>query len=379
MKTMLSIICVGLLLADVASARAPRRRPGPRPKVGPRPSYCAGLDRVQCLINVRLVHQLQNGQPDVRQRAAETLERRGPGARPTLAALEHALRHEREAHVRLAVARALSAVGPAPNSSPLVLTGALSDPEPQIRLLACEMLKVLRTAGRMAENALRTTLLRDSNEQVRTCAIVALNLVGAAPRPSIEALEKALLNDRSSRVKTAAMEALEKFDRSVTTSMPILEKALCRKDPELRQAAVAFLVKLGARAVPVLSRGVKHTNSQCREAAVQALARLKPFPSPALPSLRLSLADKDPHVRRAAAAAIGMVGRPAAPIMGHLRDLLLEDKEPMVRAAAATSLGQLGQLGRLGGGALQALKKAAIDSDPAVRDAASKALDQVLR
>jgi HEAT repeat protein len=234
----------------------------------------------------------------------------------------------------------------------------------------------LGKAAKGAQKALVRALHKDTSEQVRVCAALVLTRIGPARRPALKALERALLNDRSSKVKTAAMAALARLDPGAKGSLTTYEKALCRRDPQLRRAAADAIIKLGTkRAGLVLSRSLKHKSRDCREAAVQALARIVPLPEILLPSLRLALGDRDAGVRLAAVRAMGKIGPRAAPSLSNLRDMLLKDKDARVRRAAAVAIGRMGIRSMESKRAVK--HAAATDADPKVREAAKKTLDRL--
>jgi HEAT repeat protein len=358
------MVAVCVLACSAASAREKAARGRAR---------CLGPGRVQCLINQRLIHQLEEGDVHVRRRAARTLEKRGAGAVSARAALERAVLADRDPEVRLGALAALDAISPDARTSIPVLIKALSDIHPPVRESACRVLGQLSNAARKAQASLERVLHRDASEQVRVCAAQVLTRIGPALRPALKALERALLNDRSTRVKTAAVAALVRLDPGAKASLATYEKALCRRDPELRRAAADAIIRLGSkRAGLVLTRSLKHRSRDCREAAVQALARIKPLPHSLFPSLRLALGDRDAGVRLVAAAAIGGVGPKAAPALSNLRDMLIKDRDARVRRAAAVAIG------RVDTGSTEskrALKHAAAsDADPKVREAAKRTL-----
>ena len=80
------VLAVTLLSAGLAHA-------APRSELTA--AHCTGPTRVQCLINLRLVHQLKNGRPEVRLHAAQTLGERRAKAAPALPSLERRSSGER--------------------------------------------------------------------------------------------------------------------------------------------------------------------------------------------------------------------------------------------------------------------------------------------
>lgn len=111
---------------------------------------------------------------------------------------------------------------------------------------------------------------------------------------------------------------------------PHLVKAL--DNPDLRKAAMAALLKLGAQARPALLKRLKTRKGA--KPAVEALGRLRPRSdaSPLLPFLQ----DPSPAMRRAAARAISRQGGSLS--FSVLADLLAQEADPKVRRVALAHL-----------------------------------------
>ena len=86
-------------------------------------------------------------------------------------------------------------------------------------------------------------------------------------------------------------------------SVEPLISALKREGPEVRQAIVEALVKIGEPAVEPLIDALSHENSNIRKDAVQALGAIKD-PRAAEALITIVLEDKDAHVQQAAAHAL---------------------------------------------------------------------------
>ncbi len=115
-------------------------------------------------------------------------------------------------------------------------------------------------------------------------------------------------------------------------------------DPRVRQVALAALVRLApARRARAAWTGA---TADAHPAVRRRAAELAPplGPGPAAPLLAL-LADPDPLVAEAAAAALGEIGW-AAPeldlVVGALADAAREHPDPLVRESAVAALGSLG-------------------------------------
>jgi len=135
----------------------------------------------------------------------------------------------------------------------------------------------------------------------------------------------------------------------------------------LRDATFAALTQAGRPAIPALLRALKDRDSHVRRAAASALGRISD--PQAVPVLLQALEDRDSGVRYATAGALGEIGSPQA-----VPALLwaLEDSDSDVRWAVADSLAEIG-----GPQAVPALLRALEDSDSDVRQAAAGALGEI--
>jgi putative membrane-bound dehydrogenase-like protein len=121
-----------------------------------------------------------------------------------------------------------------------------------------------------------------------------------------------------------------------------LVAALADARPMVVDQAVMRLVALGAEALPALTATVASMDdAEARTAAVFALHRIGTPDAHA--AVRRALGDAHPHVRTAAARAVGLARDTAA--LGALQALVSRDSAPQVRRQAATALGQLATAG----------------------------------
>jgi HEAT repeat protein len=123
----------------------------------------------------RLSELLQDGDSEVRWRAAMTLGKIGPAARGTVPALMASLQDD-DALVREHAAEALGDIGPDAREAVPALTAALRDPDARVRRDAVRSLGQLGTAAKAAAPAIRP-LLNDKDDRVRRAARTALEQV----------------------------------------------------------------------------------------------------------------------------------------------------------------------------------------------------------
>jgi HEAT repeat protein len=213
------------------------------------------------------------------------------------------------------------------------------------------------------------TDLRDPQAKVRRSAAFALGRLGFSARQSVPDLTKLLRNDDSAEVRDMAAAAIGDIakaigdgDRSLWGSVNReLSDALKKdKDPHVRRSAAYALGAFGAQAAE------------------------------AVDTLRAALQDKDASVRQNAAWALGQIGEEAGKAVESLCGCL-GDGDALVRRDAA---GALGGMGKAGGQAVARLigmvksesdgvaKKTALDSlaqivTPENKEAA-RGLDQLL-
>ncbi len=277
----------------------------------------------------------------VRVEAARALARHaGDAAIPALLAeVERRLaRRDRQIHVDGAFARlGGSAVAP--------LARALAEGAPGRRAAAALALAALEAPREEAIPPLVAALAADDVSLRHAASRALLSIGEPAVLPLLEACEAEGGLKRVLPVLSSLADAAERLSRG-------------RRSPELRAALAASLRRVDA--IPVLERLATDPAAEVRLAALGSLATWRH------PALRLALADANPKVRRAAAAALG---RPAGAgdVDGDVQALapLLSDPDPEVVSAAARALAGRGESGRVA--LLAAL--CADPADPATRRA----------
>jgi len=262
----------------------------------------------------------------------------------------------------------------------LIYAQGLQDPEPRVKLAACQAFEALANArlrlvrrvnalptyknpltgaGRSPAELLKVAdflqplldrdmphvigLLRDPDVQIRRSAATALEQLEEKAAPAMAGLVMAL-RDTDRIVRWAAAKTLGFMPPDKAESV-ILPLAQLLSDPTLHvrmQAAVSLeaLGSVAQAAVPALAKSLtnKSGDVEARLAAMYAMMRIGPAHlHPALPALIGLLSDRDPRVVRTACQVLAEIGPPAEPAIGELRRLIgHEDAE--VRLAAAKAI-----------------------------------------
>lgn len=246
-----------------------------------------------------------------------------------------------------------------------------------------------------------STCLKDTNRDVRLQTCRALEAI---------AVLRARVHSTAAQL---AVDGADLLGEGFAAAMPLLVDSLLANDPALRLAVLAVLEALGPLAEPAgknVAANCCHSDRFVRWAAARTLGRMAPAAgSDGVPALIALLTDPEFDVRLAATIALGHYGlaaRIAAPLllqllerkeavdvklaaMRSLQSIGVEDIAKLI-AVLATALGDrdsrlrshaaeyLGRLGPAARPAISFLQKARSDADPAVRQAADRALLQIL-
>ena len=143
------------------------------------------------------------------------------------------------------------------------------------------------------------------------------------------------LHDHDWRARLAAVRALA--ERGDESTLPDLLDALRDSDNDVREAAGAAVVHLGAAAIPGLLETLRADSIEARTVAARSLGRIGD--SAAVEGLVAALDDVSAWVRCPAAEALGRIGDPAAV---NPLGKALNDKDADVRECAANALRQIG-------------------------------------
>lgn len=182
---------------------------------------------------------------------------------------------------------------------------------------------------------LLASALEESDAFLRSVLLRALGqLVG---QEEITVIARYLADD-GSEVRQAAADGLVACGlRYLDEVLECVQWALRHVDPDVRQAAVQIVGRIGDRdAGPTLLMAMKDEAPQVRRSAIFYLDGRNPAH---LSALTLALTDEEGDVRRLAIEALSVSDNRA--LIEPLR-LVMDDADPWVRATALRALGRLG-------------------------------------
>jgi antitoxin component of RelBE/YafQ-DinJ toxin-antitoxin module len=132
-------------------------------------------------------------------------------------------------------------------------------------------------------------------------------------------------SDLPPEIEAKARESIPRRTYAISTSVPggrheamrvpvlaASPQLAIRTDRDLPEAAADALARIGASAVPEVTRMLNAPEPEQRIRAAGILARIGPDAQPAVPVLITRLHDPDEGVRKAAAHALGQMGPAAA-------------------------------------------------------------------
>ncbi len=249
---------------------------------------------------------------------------------------------EKDPFVRVAAARALAALPPAPEVTAPIWEKALQDADAET---VHHALDALASLGAPAVPRLIDGL---KHKKMRANIASILGRIGPAAAPATNALA-ALVNDKDSHVAQEAAFALAAIGPAAKDAVPELIKALeSGKDNDSNAIEIACcLGKIGPAAATAESVLVKQLQGSDADLALMSA---------------WSLAQISP-------ASAGIAGN-AVPVLVKALSL----SAPQSKQLAAGALGSFGPLAK---DAVPALEKTAVDEDASVREVATKALAAV--
>jgi HEAT repeat protein len=324
---------------------------------------------------------LQDKDSDLRRQAALALAGVGPSAEETVAILGRTL-HDPNANVRLAALGALQAIGPDAARATDDLLAGLKDKVPSVRRASAAALATI--APQADPKRIEATVpalaaaLQDTDPEVCQRAAVALGAIGPRAEPATAAL-----GETSRMVQSPARhEAALALGRIGGKAVAELAHNLEHAEATVRASAAVGLQLLGYRARPAfaaLCKTLTDKNPAVRAQVRTALRASDPEPKDIVPTLKLSLGDKDDVAGRL--WAILWLGDIATGIDKQqtedavaLLSAALADGEAAIRRQAALALGNVGDEAS---SALKALRERVGDADASVRLQAAIALGKI--
>jgi HEAT repeat protein len=293
--------------------------------------------------------------------------------------------HDKNRDVREKIVHIFGEIG-GKDQVPLV-TGALADSDPIVRLAAVDALRRLQGDG--VVDALETKC-SDADSNVRAESARALGNLG--DRKALPKLVE-LLRDPDGFVRGAAAEALgELGDRTATTAL--IQVLTGEKRPALPGSEQdGLVIGTDPGLLPEIAR-MKQVEEKI--IAAKALGDIRD-PAAVGPLIERGLKAEDPGLRAESAVSLGKIGQQRAvkPLEAAVRPYyeaapedtqgvtissgpidekvrLLKEKESRVRASVAWALGQIADTSDQ-----DTLKRALNDENSLVRDAAAEALAKI--
>lgn len=187
-----------------------------------------------------------------------------------------------------------------------------------------------------------------------------------------ELLTGRLRDEADPSVRRDVVEKLGELGPPAREAVPVLETATQDEDSDVREAASDALARVSPEdAVKTLVKNLKASQWQVRCGAAQMLGEMGPAARDAIPALKAATRDDDPNVQAAALDALVKLapGDAVKPLVPKLNA-----GEPPERQIAAQMLGAIGPAARE---AIPALQKATQDNDSNVQAAALEALVKV--
>ncbi len=318
-----------------------------------------------------LAKALEDDDLRVRWNSAQALGQMGWAAQAAVGALAKALKDET---IRSAAAGALGAIGPAARPEGPALSAAIKDADDSYRWTLVAALARIGGADAKAAVPILVEAVTGKNDADKKCyrALTLLEFMGPVGK---DAAGPVLDGLKSSRLQPGwASTTLASIDPKA--ALPVLIAQLKGPDVVLRKYAAAYLGFAGAaagdaspalkaaaqdggeaevsriatwaiemakgdfdKAAPLLLRGLRDdaVNSYNHRFCSEALERFGREARSAVGVLSEALADKNPHVRRAAAMALGNIGADARDVLQSMRKLR-HDEDASVRAAVAVAL-----------------------------------------
>ena len=258
----------------------------------------------------KLIENLKDKDPFVRVAAARALAALPPAPEIMLPIFEKMLKDTDDATAQYAL-DALASLGP--KAVPRLID-LLQHKE--IRVQVVYVLGQIGPGAAPAVDAL-AKLIGDEDKNLSTEAVLALGKIGPDAKGAVPALVKSLEQENCPNAH-AIVYTLGRIGPNAASAEPLILKAMKSKDGSLAVTAAWAATNIGPRAakpavvVPVLVACLSDSLPETRKAAAESLARLGPAARDAVPALKKALSDESKSVREAAAKALQAVGESAA-------------------------------------------------------------------
>lgn len=204
--------------------------------------------------------------------------------------------------------------------------------------------------------------LEDRSDRVRTSAVRTMAVLD--PYRTVSLVET-MIDDRSEEVREAIFETLGQIGGPRGVS--VLQKALSHRQLAVRKDAVRALAKVGVVGVAGLVRGLQDSSREVRTLALEALPR--PIPEQALGAVVGLAQDREVSLRVGLMEALAQDPRPGRPQARRTVRASLRDPAPEVRRAAVAAAAALWDKG-----VVDILEEVATDSDLVVFQAKLEAI-----
>jgi HEAT repeat protein len=247
---------------------------------------------------------------------------------------------DRDAFVRVAAARALAALPPAPEITLPIWEKAMKGADATTVHYALDALASLG-----APAVPRLVDILGKHKKLRVEVVYTLGQMGPVAAPATDALAK-LVADKDVNLATEAVLALGKIGPAAKGAVPALCAALQVKGEKNAHAIILALGDIGpsaAAAEPLVLKAMRSKDKSLAVIAARTFTQIQPPSSSsqaaakAVPVLVACLGDSLPETRKAAAeslAALGPLARKAIPALEQAR----KDDVKAVREAAARAL-----------------------------------------
>lgn len=242
--------------------------------------------------------------------------------------------------IRVAAARALTALPPAPAVMAPIWEKAFADADETV------VDNALNALAQMGAPAVPRLIDALKHEHVRAHVVYVLGQIGEAAAPATDALAK-LVNDKDEDVSYEAVMALAKIGPGAKAAVPVMVKALDGGKSENAGAIAYALGKIGpdaTEAKPALLGLLKGSDEGLALASAWALAKIDPTSADVaksvVPLLTVGLGDEMPLIRQGAAEALGILGPSAKEALPALQKAT-SDTNDDVREAALAAIKQI--------------------------------------